>query len=84
MSTSISGLPNFDQQTYENLLQQARAQGVGASQVDNLLLEAVNGGKSFDQAVDRSASNSPGSRRPTARTSRASPNSACCPRPARW
>jgi hypothetical protein len=53
MSTSISGLPNFNPQTYENLLQQARAQGVGASQVDTLLMEAVNDGQSFDQAADQ-------------------------------
>ncbi|MDR3157674.1 MAG: type III secretion system translocon subunit SctB [Zoogloeaceae bacterium] len=59
MSTSISSLPNFDQQTYEALLNQARAQGVGAAQVDNLLLEAVNTGQSFDQAVEQVSGNLP-------------------------
>ncbi|MDR2450680.1 MAG: type III secretion system translocon subunit SctB [Candidatus Accumulibacter sp.] len=51
--TSISDLPNFNQQTYENLLQHARAQGVSASQVDNLLLEADKTGQSFDQAAEQ-------------------------------
>lgn len=53
MSTDISGLPNFDRQIYDALLRDASAQGVGASQVDSLLMEAVNGGQSFDEAVDQ-------------------------------
>jgi hypothetical protein len=59
MSTSITSLPNFNQQAYEALLNQAHAQGVGATQVDNLLLEAVNTGQSFNQAVEQVGRNLP-------------------------
>ena len=39
--TSVSNIPNFDRQTYESLLNEAKSHGMSASQVDQLLLEGV-------------------------------------------
>ncbi|GHT82102.1 hypothetical protein AGMMS49960_07820 [Betaproteobacteria bacterium] len=39
--TSVSNIPNFDRQTYESLIKEAKSNGVSASQVDQLLLEGV-------------------------------------------
>jgi hypothetical protein len=57
--TNVSRIPNFNEQTYANLVEQARSQGIGASQVENLLLEEVNSGKSFDLAVSQVSQNLP-------------------------
>jgi hypothetical protein len=52
--TNITNATGFDRQTYANLLEEARAQGIGATQVDNLLLEAINNdGQDFNQAVNQ-------------------------------
>ncbi|MDR2637107.1 MAG: type III secretion system translocon subunit SctB [Zoogloeaceae bacterium] len=59
MSTSITSLPDFNQQAYEALLNQARAQGVAAAQVDSLLLEAANSGQSFGQVAEQVSHNLP-------------------------
>jgi hypothetical protein len=50
---NITGLPNFNQQVYDDLLREARAQGVAANQVDNRLVEAVEAGQSFALAADQ-------------------------------
>ncbi|GHU09649.1 hypothetical protein AGMMS50225_11010 [Betaproteobacteria bacterium] len=39
--TSVSNIPNFDRQTYESLIKEAKSNGISASQVDQLLLEGV-------------------------------------------
>jgi hypothetical protein len=51
--TNVQNAPGFNSQLYETLLQEAKSQGVSTSQVDTLLLAAVNGGKDFDAAVDQ-------------------------------
>ncbi|MCL2029302.1 MAG: hypothetical protein FWG97_02655 [Deltaproteobacteria bacterium] len=48
---SITQAPGFDQARYDSLIQQAQAEKVDTGLVDNLLLNAVKGGKSFDQAL---------------------------------
>jgi hypothetical protein len=50
---SVKNAPGFDLQLYETLLQEAKSQGVSTSQVDTLLLAAVNSGQDFDAAVDQ-------------------------------
>ncbi|MDR0672093.1 MAG: type III secretion system translocon subunit SctB [Zoogloeaceae bacterium] len=58
--TNITNATGFDPRTYANLLEEARAQGIGAPQVDNLLLEAINnGGQNFNQAVNQVSQNLP-------------------------
>jgi len=47
----ITQAQGFDQQRYESFLERARAERVDASVVDSLLLNAIKGGKSFDQAL---------------------------------
>jgi len=49
--STITQAPGFDQQRYDTLIEQAQAQKVDAGVVDSLLLSAVQGGKSFDQAL---------------------------------
>ena len=47
----IRQVPGFDQESYNNLIQQAQTQKVDTGLVDSLLLNAIKGGKSFDQAL---------------------------------
>ncbi|MDR2113388.1 MAG: type III secretion system translocon subunit SctB [Candidatus Accumulibacter sp.] len=51
--SNIQQAQNFDPLQYQLLMEQAKAQGVGASQVDAELLAAINGGKDFTQAVNQ-------------------------------
>ncbi|MDR2788737.1 MAG: type III secretion system translocon subunit SctB [Candidatus Accumulibacter sp.] len=53
MVSTVSNIPNFNQQIYENLLEEARSQGVSQNQVDTLLLEAASSGQSFDLVADQ-------------------------------
>ena len=49
--SNITQAPGFDQQLYDSLIQQARTEKVDTGLVDSLLLDAINKGKSFDQAL---------------------------------
>jgi cysteinyl-tRNA synthetase len=49
--SNITQAPGFDRQLYENLIQQAKTEKVDTGLVDSLLLQAINKGKSFDQAL---------------------------------
>jgi hypothetical protein len=49
--STISQAQGFNQQLYDNLIQQARAENVDTGSVNTMLLNAVNSGKSFDQAL---------------------------------
>ncbi|MDR2503202.1 MAG: hypothetical protein LBD82_02280 [Deltaproteobacteria bacterium] len=48
----VSQVPGFNQQRYDSLIEQARNEQVPPDLVDELLLGAVNRGRSFDQALD--------------------------------
>jgi len=48
---SITQAPGFDQQRYESFIRQARAEQADTGVVESLLLNAVRGGRSFDQAL---------------------------------
>ena len=56
---SIQQAPGFNQQQYDTLIQQAQTQKVDTGLVDKLLLDAVKGGKSFDQALSLVGSDLP-------------------------
>ena len=64
--SSIQQAPGFNQQQYDNLIEQARTQKVDAGLVDKLLLDAVKGGKSFDQALSLVGSDLPKLSQPNA------------------
>ena len=49
--TDITQAPGFNQQQYEQLVQNAKTQKVDVNVVDMALLQAVNNGKSFDEAL---------------------------------
>ena len=49
--TDITKTPGFDQQQYNQLLESAKLQNVDVSLVDSKLLDAVNSGKSFSEAL---------------------------------
>lgn len=57
--TDVKQIPGFNQQQYEALVQQAKNQKVDISLVESSLLQAVNSGKSFDQAVSLVGKNLP-------------------------
>ncbi len=57
--TDVRQIPGFDQQQYEALIRQAESQKVDISLVESSLLQAVNSGKSFDQAVSLVGKNLP-------------------------
>ena len=57
--SAITQAPGFDQQRYDNFIQQARAEKMDAGVVDHLLLGAIRNGKSFDQALDLMGSGLP-------------------------
>ena len=48
---SINQAPGFNQELYNKLIQQAQTEKVDTGLVDSLLLQAINKGKSFDQAL---------------------------------
>ncbi|MDR0465825.1 MAG: type III secretion system translocon subunit SctB [Deltaproteobacteria bacterium] len=48
---SVQQAPGFNQQQYDQLIEQAKTQKMDAGQVDKLLLDAIKSGKSFDQAA---------------------------------
>ena len=50
--TDVSQIPGFNQQQYDALIQQAKKQQVDVSLVTSSLLEAVNSGKSFTEAMN--------------------------------
>lgn len=49
--TDVRQIPDFNQQRYDALIQQAKSRSVDAGLVTASLLEAVNSGKSFDDAL---------------------------------
>lgn len=57
--TDVKQIPDFNQQQYDALIRQAASQKVDISLVDSSLLQAVNNGKSFDQAVSLAGKNLP-------------------------
>ena len=48
---SIQQAPDFNEQQYNLVIEQAKTQKVDTGLVDKLLLDAIKGGKSFDQAL---------------------------------
>ena len=57
--STITQAPGFDQQRYDSIIQQAQAEKVDTGLVNSLLLNAVKGGKSFDQALSMVGSEVP-------------------------
>lgn len=57
--TDVKQIPGFNPQQYEALVQQAQSQKVDVSLVESSLLQAVNNGKSFDQAMSLIGQNIP-------------------------
>ena len=52
MSLSITQAPGFNQAEYNKLIEQAASENVDTGLVDQLILNAVSKGKSFDQALN--------------------------------
>lgn len=49
--TNVNQITGFDANQYSLLLEAAKSEYVSQAQVDKALLDAVNAGKSFNQAV---------------------------------
>lgn len=64
--TDITQAPGFNQQQYEQLVESAKTQNVAATIVDSKLLEAINAGKSFDEALTMVSSDLPRLSKPNA------------------
>ena len=51
MSTRIEQSAGYDAALYSQLIQEAQRQNVSSTTVDNALLQAIDAGKSFTEAV---------------------------------
>ena len=64
--TDITQAPGFNQQQYNQLVESAKTQNVATAMVDSKLLDAINAGKSFDEALTMVSSDLPRLSKPNA------------------
>lgn len=57
--TDVTKIPGYNQTQYDTLVNKARSEGVDKARIDQLLLDAVNEGKNFTEAIQQVTSQIP-------------------------